>query len=73
MASFTTSDQIKCTALYLYFLRQKGMSREKAEQLALMILCKQKYRGLRYSLLQEKELEVAFSFSSSCSTSFARK
>jgi hypothetical protein len=73
MAAFTASDQIKCTALYLYFLRQKRVSQEKAEQLALMILCKQKYRGLRYSLLQEKELEMAFCSSSSCSSSFAGK
>lgn len=60
MNTFTKRDQIQCTALYFFFQREKGLSEKKAEQCAIMLLCKQKYKGLRYSPLQEKELSTLF-------------
>ena len=53
--AFSEKEKMECVRLYVFFL-QKKYTETKAEQLALMAVCKQKYKGLLYSDFQEREL-----------------
>lgn len=63
MSSFTRQDQLQCGAFYQFFIREKKWSAQKAEQYAIMMICKQKYKGIQYSSIHEKELKRAMSSS----------
>jgi hypothetical protein len=56
--AFSEKEKLECTRLYV-FLIQKRYTEKKAEQLALMCIYKEKYKGLLYSDLQEKEIQEA--------------
>lgn len=56
--AFSEKEKMECGRLYVFFI-QKKYTEQKAEQLALMTVMKGKYKGLRYSEFQERELMEA--------------
>lgn len=56
--AFSEKEKMECVRLYVFFI-QKKYTNQKAEQLALMTVFKGKYKELRYSEFQERELQEA--------------
>jgi len=57
--SFSEQDKIQLTNLFFFFKNKKGCNEKKAEIMASMIVCKQKYKGLVYTKEQETQIEQA--------------
>lgn len=57
--SFSEKDKIECTNLFFFFKNKKGFKDTIAENLAQMVIYKQKYNGLKYSDEQENMLVKA--------------
>lgn len=58
-SSFSEKDKIQCINLFFFFKNKKGFKENIAEVLSQMVLYKQKYSGLKYSLEQEEILVEA--------------
>ena len=58
-SSFSEKDKIQCTNLFFFFKNKKGFNDILADNLAQMVIYKQKYNMLKYSDEQESILVKA--------------
>ena len=58
-SSFSEKDKIQFTNLFFFFKNKKGFKENMAENLAQMVMYKQKYNNLKYSDEQELMLQTA--------------
>jgi predicted adenine nucleotide alpha hydrolase (AANH) superfamily ATPase len=58
-STFSESEKIECTNLFFFFKNKKGFKENTAEILAQMVIYKNKYIGLQYTLEQENILHEA--------------
>ena len=58
-SSFSEKDKIQFTNLFFFFKNKKGFKENMAENLAQMVMYKQKYNHLRYTDEQELMLQSA--------------
>ena len=52
-SAFSEKDKIQCTNLFFFFKNKKGFKNAAAQNLAQMVIYKQKFNGLKYSNEQE--------------------
>jgi len=58
-SSFSQKDKLQCTNLFFFFKNKKGFKENAADSLAQMVLYKQKYNGMKYSVEQEQIIQEA--------------
>ncbi len=57
--SFSEKEKLQCTNLFFFFKNKKGFKDSIAENLAHMVVFKEKYKGLKYSDEQEAVIREA--------------
>jgi hypothetical protein len=57
--AFSDTEKLQTTNLFFFFKNKKGFNDNQAKTLAEMVMYKQKYRGMQYSVEQEAILQQA--------------
>jgi hypothetical protein len=57
--TLSDSEAMQITNLFFFFKNKKGFNESQAKSLAEMVVYKQKYRGIKYSIEQEDVLKHA--------------